>query len=147
MPDQQNRRDGRYTQRSSQPTPLSHPCSVLSTLSIVFLASLCGDIVAPAGMTLEAGLYKSSSGMALSADLTLDARDNGDAVWIFQMASTFVSAFDTKIILVNGAKASNIFWQVRKATHVHPRQAQQHPPAIPKYNFKSHACSLCVCGI
>eukprot|EP00961_Rhodomonas_salina_P279159 3771217-Rhodomonas_salina.1 len=45
-------------------------------------------------------------------DLFLDAQHDGDAVWIFQMATTFISAVGKKIILINGAKASNIFWQV-----------------------------------
>ena len=77
-----------------------------------------GGLVAPSGMTLPPGLYKSTSGMAVTGELVLDGEGDQDAVWIFQMASTFISVANTKIILVNGAKASNIFWQVREATHV-----------------------------
>lgn len=66
-------------------------------------------------MTLSPGLYKSTSGMAVSSDMTLDAEHDGDAVWIFQMDTTFISAASTKIILINGAKSSNIFWQVGSA--------------------------------
>jgi hypothetical protein len=65
-------------------------------------------------MTLPPGLYKSTSTLAISAgDLTLDAQDDEHAVFIFQMASTFVSTTGRKVFLVGGAKASNIFWQVR----------------------------------
>mmetsp|Transcript_39550 Transcript_39550/g.28578 ORF Transcript_39550/g.28578 Transcript_39550/m.28578 type:complete len:255 (-) Transcript_39550:157-921(-) len=64
------------------------------------------------GMTLTPGLYKSTSGMAVSTDLILDADGDEEAVWIFQMASTFVSAVSAKIVLQNGANARNIFWQV-----------------------------------
>mmetsp|Transcript_26323 Transcript_26323/g.40546 ORF Transcript_26323/g.40546 Transcript_26323/m.40546 type:complete len:301 (+) Transcript_26323:3-905(+) len=64
------------------------------------------------GMTLTPGLYKSTSGMAVSTDLILDAKGYEEAVWIFQMASTFVSAVSAKIVLQNGANARNIFWQV-----------------------------------
>lgn len=69
------------------------------------------------GLTLTPGVYKSASGAFLitGSDLTLDAEGNADAVWIFQMASTLTvgtPTFPQSIILVNGAKASNVFWQV-----------------------------------
>eukprot|EP00961_Rhodomonas_salina_P096748 1301159-Rhodomonas_salina.3 len=65
------------------------------------------------GMTLAPGRYTSTSGMEVTGDdLILDGGHDGEAVWIFQMASTFTSAVSKKIILINGAKASNVFWQV-----------------------------------
>jgi hypothetical protein len=65
-------------------------------------------------MTLGPGLYKSTSFMEISSgDLTLDAQGNDNAVFIFQMASTFTSSTGRKVFLMGGAKASNIFWQVR----------------------------------
>lgn len=65
------------------------------------------------GMTLPPGLYKSTSGLAISSgDLTLDAKGNANAVWIFQMASTLITTSGRKVILSGGAKAANIFWQV-----------------------------------
>jgi len=72
--------------------------------------SLSGNI---GGMTLSPGLYKSTSGLEISSgDLTLDARGNGNSVWIFQMASTLTTTSGRKVILSGGAKAANIFWQV-----------------------------------
>lgn len=72
--------------------------------------SRIGDL---GGMTLTPGLYKSTGGMGVAtSDLFLDAQHDGEAVFIFQMATTFISAAGKKIILMNGAKASNIFWQV-----------------------------------
>src|SRR3954470_13009575 len=65
------------------------------------------------GMTLSPGLYKSSSSLEISAgDLTLDAQGNANAVFIFQMASTFVTTSGRQVILAGGAQAANIFWQV-----------------------------------
>jgi len=65
------------------------------------------------GLTLPPGLYKSTSSLAISSgDLTLDAQGNANAVFIFQMASTLTTSSGRAVILIGGAKASNIFWQV-----------------------------------
>ncbi|MEJ7602718.1 MAG: ice-binding family protein [Kofleriaceae bacterium] len=64
------------------------------------------------GRTLGPGLYKSTSSLAISSgNLTLDAKGDADAVWIFQMAST-LTVTDRRVILAGGARAANIFWQV-----------------------------------
>lgn len=45
------------------------------------------------GLTLAPGLYKSTSGLAISSrDLTLDAKGNANAVFIFQMATTLTTS-------------------------------------------------------
>ena len=65
------------------------------------------------GLTLPPGLYKSTSSLEISSgDLTLDAQGNGNAVFIFQMASTLTTTAGRQVILSGGAKAANIFWQV-----------------------------------
>jgi len=65
------------------------------------------------GLTLTPGLYKSMSSLEiLSGDLTLDARGDTNAVFIFQMASTLTTTVGSKVILSGGAKAANIYWQV-----------------------------------
>jgi Ice-binding-like/Bacterial Ig-like domain len=65
------------------------------------------------GQTLTPGLYKSTSDLAItSGDLTLDAQGDGDAVFIFQMASTLTTTSGRQVILTNGARSANIFWQV-----------------------------------
>ena len=65
------------------------------------------------GQTLTAGLYKSTSSLAISSgDLTLDAQGVPSAVFIFQIASTFTMTSGRSVILANGASAANIFWQV-----------------------------------
>ena len=65
------------------------------------------------GQTLAPGLYKSTSSLAISSgDLTLDAKGNPNAVWIFQIASTLTTTSGRQVILAGGASAVNIFWQV-----------------------------------
>ncbi|MDB6024568.1 MAG: hypothetical protein JWM68_791 [Verrucomicrobiales bacterium] len=65
------------------------------------------------GQTLAPGLYKSGTSLEItSGDLTLDAQGDPTAVWIFQMASTLVTTVGRQVILIGGAKAENIFWQV-----------------------------------
>jgi hypothetical protein len=65
------------------------------------------------GRTLTPGLYKSTSGLAISSgNLTLDAKGNPDAVFIFQMASTLTTTSGRKVILIGKAQAANVFWQV-----------------------------------
>jgi hypothetical protein len=75
------------------------------------------------GLTLATGVYKAAGGSFLitGADLTLDAKGNANAVWIFQMAST-LSVGDPgtprSVILINGAQAKNVFWQVGSAATI-----------------------------
>jgi hypothetical protein len=65
------------------------------------------------GLTLAPGLYKSTDSHQITlGDLTLDAQGDKDAVFIFQMASTFLSATGKKVVLAGGAQAKHIFWQV-----------------------------------
>jgi hypothetical protein len=70
---------------------------------------VAGDLV---GQTLTTGVYTSTSSLADSGDLTLDAQGNPDAVFIFQIASTLITGSGSHIVLANGAKACNVFWQV-----------------------------------
>lgn len=68
------------------------------------------------GQTLTPGLYKSTSGYDISgSDLTLDAQGDVDAVFIFQMAETLTTSTGLGVVLTNGAKAKNVFWQVGSA--------------------------------
>ena len=65
------------------------------------------------GSTLRPGLYVSTSGLAISSgSLTLDAHGHPNAVFIFQMATTFTTATSLKVILAGGANATHIFWIV-----------------------------------
>ena len=71
------------------------------------------------GLTLAPGTYTASSGsFAITlVDLTLDAQGDPNAKFVFQVASSLTvgSAGPTgarSVILLNGAQAKNVFWQV-----------------------------------
>ena len=73
--------------------------------------------------TLAPGVYKSAPGSyAISqGDLTLDAKGDPNAFWVFQMATTLTVGTPTahqNVLLVNGAQAKNVFWQVGTAATV-----------------------------
>lgn len=65
-----------------------------------------------AGLTLTPGVYSDASSLFLSGTLTLDAKGNPDAVFIFQAGSTFISASNSFISLIGGADACRVFWLV-----------------------------------
>ncbi|MET1074591.1 MAG: ice-binding family protein, partial [Umezawaea sp.] len=63
--------------------------------------------------TLTAGVRDSTDGtFEIAGTLTLDAEGDPNAVFIFQTTSTLVTAGDSAVALINGARASNVYWQV-----------------------------------
>lgn len=78
-----------------------------------------------ASLTLAPGIWTAQSGafMIEGGDLTLDGQGNLNAVWVFQMATTLTvggpgAAAPQSIILINGAQAKNVFWQVGSAATI-----------------------------
>jgi hypothetical protein len=72
-----------------------------------------------ASLTLAPGVYTAPAGSFLieGGNLTLDAQGDANAVWVFQMATTLTvggpgAAAPQSIILIGGAQAKNVFWQV-----------------------------------
>jgi hypothetical protein len=63
------------------------------------------------GATLTPGLYRSGTTLALTGTLTL----HGAGVYIFQIGSGLTVNDSAQVILSDGAKAANIFWQVGTA--------------------------------
>jgi len=66
------------------------------------------------GRTFTPGLYRSGSSTEISGggNLTLDARGDSNAVFIFQIASTLTISSGFGVTLIGGAKPSQIFWEV-----------------------------------
>jgi ice-binding like protein len=71
--------------------------------------TVAGDL---GGQTLAPGLYKSTSTLAITGVLTLDANGDPNAVYIFQIGSALNVASYGRVVLIGGAKAANVFWQV-----------------------------------
>lgn len=66
-----------------------------------------GDI---SGMTLNPGLYKWSSGLLITTNVTLTG--NANDVWILQIAGDLTVGNDVFVNLTGGAVAENVYWQV-----------------------------------
>jgi hypothetical protein len=64
------------------------------------------------GRTLVSGVYNTASALGLTGTVTLDAKGNPNAVFIFQAGSSFTSASGSNVALINGAKACNVYWQI-----------------------------------
>jgi hypothetical protein len=66
-----------------------------------------------AGQVFLPGVRTASSSLLLSSgSVTLDAKGNPNAVFIFQIGTTLITGSNTTVALVNGARACNVFWQV-----------------------------------
>lgn len=61
------------------------------------------------GLTLVPGLYKWSTDVLVTTDVTLTG--SATDVWVFQIAGSITEANGAKVILAGGAQAKNIFWQ------------------------------------
>jgi hypothetical protein len=64
------------------------------------------------GLTLTAGVYRAPGALGLTGALTLDAQGDPNAVFVFQAASTLITASASHVNLINGAQPCNVFWQV-----------------------------------
>jgi hypothetical protein len=89
------------------------------------VSSLGGGAGQLGNRTLAPGVYKSAPGSFAiqSGDLYLDGRGDPNSIWVFQMATTLTvggpgAAFPQSVILVNGAQAKNVFWQVGSAATI-----------------------------
>ncbi len=68
------------------------------------------------GDTLLAGVYSITGASSLSNTLTLNAQGNPNAVFIFKLQGAFSVAANAKVVLMNGALASNVFWKIEGLT-------------------------------
>ena len=78
-----------------------------TTTPTFFLSSLLGN-----GDTLNAGVYSISGSTSLNLNLFLNAKGNANAVFIFQIQGSLSTNASSKIKLINGALACNVFWKV-----------------------------------
>ena len=71
---------------------------------------LPGDI---GGQTFLPGVYRNNSSLGITGTVTLNGNGNSNSVFIFQVATTLTTAAGNSVVnLINGAQASNVFWQV-----------------------------------
>lgn len=75
------------------------------TADVTVTADLGGQVLGP-------GVYRGATTLGLTGTLTLDAQGDAGAVFIFQAGSTLTTASASSVVLVNGADACNVFWQI-----------------------------------
>ena len=75
------------------------------------------------GLTITPGTYRPSAESFLisSGNLTLDAGGDPNAVWQFHVPSSLtvgLSATPRSVLLINGAQAKNVLWQIGSAARI-----------------------------
>jgi hypothetical protein len=72
------------------------------------------------GSTLSPGVYTFDTDISIgtATKLYFDAEQQDDAVFIIQTTGSVVQAANTEVVLVGGALAENIFWQVAGEVNV-----------------------------
>jgi hypothetical protein len=79
-----------------------------------FVTDLTGQDLG--GLTLFSGVYKYTSSAQLTGTLNLDAQNNNNAYWVFQIGSTLTTASSSAVLLINpgsnGGSDDGVFWQV-----------------------------------
>lgn len=63
------------------------------------------------GRTLQTGVYVSPT-LGLTGTLTLDAKGDPDATFIFKASSTLITESNSRVVLLNGANPCRVVWQV-----------------------------------
>jgi ice-binding like protein/Big-like domain-containing protein len=78
-------------------------------------AALTADI---GGQTLPPGVYKATSTLGITGNLTLDGSTDPNGTWIFQVGSALTTAAGapgapaSQVLLIGGAQAHNVFWEL-----------------------------------
>ena len=62
------------------------------------------------GTTLAAGVYCTAVGISVTGTLTLNGGGDPNAVFVFQAGTSLTTAGN--VVLINGAQARNVYWQV-----------------------------------
>jgi hypothetical protein len=77
------------------------------TVATFFPAPLLGN-----GASLNAGVYSIGSAATLNLELILNGQGNPNAVFIFKIQGPLSTNAGSRIKLINGALACNVFWKV-----------------------------------
>jgi ice-binding like protein len=75
------------------------------------------------GTTKAPGLYKSTSTLSITGDVTLAGP--ADGVWVFQIASSLTTANGSRVVLTGGAVPKNVSWQVGSSATIGTTSAFQ----------------------
>jgi gliding motility-associated-like protein len=87
------------------------------------------------GETITSGVYSTGGAGSIAGALTLDGEGDSDAFFIIKFEGAFTVGTDSSVTLINGARASNVFWISQGAISVGARSAIKgtlfaHPGAV-----------------
>jgi hypothetical protein len=95
--------------------PASSAQAAAHTAYAALVAEPCGTNLtgktlgtSPGAVTLSPGVYCFNSSAQLTGTLTL----SGGGVYVFKIGTTLTTASKSSVVLVKGASAGNVFWQV-----------------------------------
>ena len=77
-------------------------------VALAAATDLGGLVNGGAAGVLPPGTYTSGSTMLVTTPLTLDAKGDVNASWLFQVGSSFTTT--ANVLLANGAQARNVYW-------------------------------------
>ena len=86
-----------------------------SAIPTFFPSPLLGN-----GVTLASGIYSVSGASTLNRVLTLDGKNDPTSKFIFQLNGSFSTSAESKVRLINGAQACNVFWKVEGLVSMAP---------------------------
>jgi hypothetical protein len=64
------------------------------------------------GRTFHPGIHHTAAALGLTGTLTLDGDGDPNALFIIQVDAALNTAANSHVVLINGARASNLYWQV-----------------------------------
>ncbi|WON75147.1 ice-binding family protein [Nitrosospira sp. Is2] len=86
----------------------------LATYNILAAQAVTADLTGQdlGGLTLTPGVYFFLSSAQLTGTLTLNAQNDPNALFVFQIGSTLTTASNSVVDVLNGDTNSGVFWQV-----------------------------------
>ncbi|MBI4622447.1 MAG: DUF3494 domain-containing protein [Verrucomicrobia bacterium] len=100
--------------RSGETAFMESAKSALDTAysAIAGQSTTVGDTAFANGATLGAGVYSITSNATADITGTLTLNGDSNAVFIFKMSSTLITANGSQVLLTGGARFDNVFWRV-----------------------------------
>lgn len=90
-------------------TAVTDLAALYTELSTTASTALHGAVLG-AGEILDPAVYQIAAAGSVAGTLTLDAGGDEDALFIFKIGGAFTTGAGTEVVLINNAKACNVFW-------------------------------------
>lgn len=86
----------------------------LNAYTVLASQSVTSDLTGQdlGGLTLTPGVYYFASSAQLTGTLTLDAQNDPDAYFVFQIGSALTTASNSVVSVLNGGTNNGVYWQV-----------------------------------